>query len=67
MKTVILFRGLPGSGKTTIANLVCDAVFSADDFFTDKKGVYKFNFIDLDLAHASCLRRFKAALTKGVA
>ena len=37
MKILYLIRGLPGSGKTTLAKSICNVVFSADDYFTDKK------------------------------
>ena len=33
MKDLILFRGLPGAGKSTLADTLCDVAYSADDFF----------------------------------
>lgn len=43
MKTVIILRGLPGSGKSTIATMFQDAVIvSMDNFWLDKEGNYNF-------------------------
>ena len=43
-----MIRGLPGSGKSTLAkNLSEDGrypVFSVDQYFTDKNGVYVFDY-----------------------
>lgn len=53
-------RGLPGAGKSTWANENHpDAhVCSADSFFLNDDGVYRFNGALISEAHASCLRRF---------
>jgi predicted kinase len=58
---LILLRGLPGSGKTTLANIILQQpnnnpqeVLSADDFFEDKEGEYKFDASKLKEAHNYC-------------
>lgn len=52
--TLMIVRGLPGSGKTTFAKTFTDHVFSADDYFM-RKGEYKFDPVDLPRAHAGCM------------
>ena len=42
-KTLYIIRGLPGRGKTTLARQLSDAVYSEDDYWTDKDGSYHFN------------------------
>lgn len=56
MKTLILLRGLPGSGKSTFANLMWDtyAICEADKFFYDKEGNYNFDATKLSDAHKWC-------------
>lgn len=56
-----LCRGLPGSGKTTLAKKIVDAdetgntvMVSADDFYTHDDGSYNFDFSLIKMAHAYC-------------
>ena len=58
MKTLILLRGLPGAGKSTIARLlVGDKDYchkEADMYFVDRDGNYNFDGSKLKLAHEWC-------------
>ncbi len=51
MKNLYIVRGVPGSGKSTFAELICDLVVTADDYFM-RDGEYKFNPKKLKNAHA---------------
>jgi hypothetical protein len=52
-KSLILLRGLPGSGKSTMAHLFDCPVFEADQFFI-KDGEYQFDHNLLPDAHEWC-------------
>lgn len=59
MKQLILLRGLPGAGKTTLANffkvnIIQCAVIAADDYLTDSTGKYTFDVSLLGKAHEYC-------------
>jgi predicted kinase len=58
---LILLRGVPGSGKTTLGNIILfntqsniQDVLSADNFFVNEKGEYIFEAIKLKEAHNDC-------------
>lgn len=58
---LILLRGIPGSGKTTLGDIIlyCPGsnspdVLSADNFFIDDKGSYNFDASKLKQAHNEC-------------
>jgi predicted kinase len=55
-KVLVLVRGIPGSGKSTFANLVWNnyAICEADKFFHDKEGNYNFDPSKLKQAHEWC-------------
>lgn len=72
---IVLVRGLPGSGKTTLAKGLAKMwgqdptmpqtlVVSADDFFETANG-YRFDPAKLGEAHASCQARAEAAHLRG--
>lgn len=59
---LILLRGVPGSGKTTAAEVILRCVrgdnpdvLSADNFFMSEKGIYNFDATKLKEAHNDCL------------
>jgi predicted kinase len=67
--TLYLYRGIPGSGKSTAAqkNHDIDFVFEADDYFWLDGVTFIYNY-DTNLisdAHRHCLWKTKVALQKG--
>lgn len=68
MGDLFVVRGLPKSGKTTLARqLAPDANFAADDYFTDPKtGKYRYDPSQVGRAHAECQNKVREALFQGV-
>ena len=69
-KSIILLRGLPGSGKTELARILSEngkyPVFSVDSYFTDpESGEYRFNYRNNHLAYKQCEESARAALARG--
>jgi predicted kinase len=68
-RTLIILRGLPGSGKTSLADVLSEQkwpVFSIDDYFTNpltKK--YSFDFSKNHLAYKACQDNTEEAMQKG--
>lgn len=64
-KNLILIRGVSGSGKSTIAELFVskNEVCSADDFFINEAGEYKFDASKLKKAHEYCQTKCRLKMT----
>lgn len=70
-KTLVLVRGLSGSGKTDLANVIVGegndrAKIAMDDYFYDNEGNFKFLPQELKNAHEWCLRGCHAHMKDGL-
>jgi len=75
MKTFILIRGVPGSGKSTVAGAIADmwrgagqivaGPFEADKYMVDADGNYKFDPKRLGLCHGVCFKDVVHAFERG--
>lgn len=64
---LVLIRGLPGSGKTTMARVLALVGYEhheADHYF-ERSGEYRFDASELPNAHAWCLDRAKESMARG--
>lgn len=73
MKNVVILRGVPGSGKSTVAKFLLETSVAktkldcvTDDYFTDEDGNYNFDPSKIGEAHAWNFERFKKAVDDGV-
>jgi len=64
MKKLFIVRGVPGSGKTTFAESICDKVCTADDYFMDGDE-YKFDISKLGAAHRYCQGNIRTIMESG--
>jgi predicted kinase len=70
-KNLILLRGLPGAGKSSLAKILSEngkyPIFSIDDYFTNPQtGVYSFNFSENHLAYKQCISNTENAMQNQV-
>ena len=66
MKQLMLIRGLPGSGKSTVAKLFDKALhFEADMYFLDSDGNYQFDASKIKNAHNWCRDSVMDAMKEG--
>jgi predicted ABC-type ATPase len=62
-KQILILKGVSGSGKSSLANLLCSqrvgwTICEADLFFYDKQGNYNFDPAKLGSAHKFCQNQF---------
>jgi predicted kinase len=65
-KVIVIVRGVPGSGKTTFAELIGRAICTADDYFTDSYGSYNWTSDNVGKAHSWCQRKCERFLKKSI-
>ena len=71
MSTLYIIRGIPGSGKTTLAVNLCMSMkhppflLEADKYFINASGVYEFDPSKLPEAHNYCYSRAMENLIEG--
>lgn len=69
-KSLIILRGIPGSGKSTFAKTIQEGkypIYSIDDYFTDPHtGKYQFEFEKNHLAYLDCQNRTEASMKENV-
>ena len=64
MKTLLILRGLPGAGKSTLASALGGIVCTADDYHELNGG---FSISNLKKSHAWCLDKARNAMESGEA
>jgi len=68
-QNIILVRGLPGSGKSSLAKLLSEngkyPVFSVDQYFTDSNGNYSFDHRQNHIAYDACKKNVLAEIMNG--
>jgi predicted kinase len=69
--SLLLLRGLPGSGKTTLAKLLSEEgkypIHSIDAYFTDAQtGAYHFEFDKNHLAYKQCQEQAEQSMLQGI-
>ena len=65
-KVLYIVRGVPGSGKTTLAKQLTANVFEADHYFYDNDGNYNFVPSEIKEAHKECQQFVGLAMESGI-
>lgn len=65
-KVLYIVRGVPGSGKTTLAKKLTANVFEADHYFYDNDGNYNFIPSEIKEAHKECQQFVGYAMESGI-
>ncbi|EMY62182.1 AAA domain protein [Leptospira terpstrae serovar Hualin str. LT 11-33 = ATCC 700639] len=69
-KTLLALRGIPGSGKTSLAKAISVTngapIFSIDSYFENEAGEYHFDYQKNHLAYKDCEAKTKQALELGI-
>lgn len=69
-RSLIIIRGLPGAGKSTLAEVLSEdgkyPCFSVDDYFTNREnGEYQFKYDENHLAYKLCEENTLKAMIQG--
>jgi len=65
MKALYIIRGVSGAGKSTFADSICDVVLSADNYYYDEFGDYKFDPAKLNEVHKLCFQDTESYMQAG--
>jgi len=69
-KELFIIRGLPGSGKTSLAKSILDngagIIHSSDDYFTDERNVFRFNKLKINDALKFNQQQCEESCRKGI-
>lgn len=68
MKDLFILRGIPGCGKSTVAEAICGTgtICCADDWFYETYGEYKWSREDIGKAHEWCRNKADTAMKAGI-
>ncbi|MCG6140353.1 AAA family ATPase [Leptospira mtsangambouensis] len=69
-KTLLALRGIPGSGKSSLAKAISltngAPIYSIDSYFEDEAGEYHFDYQKNHLAYKECEAKTKQALEQRI-